>query len=289
MPRELRRHARYSPAALSAQSIAWSRLRRQEAAEPNREVLSTPDFVALPQGLFASVFSMSAVENERAEQAVDLRRERVTACLLADGRYDDAQHGDAQPGERPQSRLWQWNAPAGDAAPREPTDSAPGAGPLDAPTPISSQRPSLRGLEPRRYSTAVPLGDSLLWLQSTWARDTTTPRMQPQSVALSWQGQTAGATSFAGALQALKNTILLRAPRPDGQVTAGKRAAPLRSTEILERVRAQFEAMQQARRNRNWPAYGAAESKLGELLKIAPQTTSPQTTAPAARPGERFE
>jgi uncharacterized membrane protein (UPF0182 family) len=89
---------------------------------------------------------------------------------------------------------------------------------------------------------------------------------QVKEVIFQWNGQTARAASFAAALRELRASALLATASQPVATATKPRLAP-RPAEVLERARAQFDEMQRARRVNNWPAYGAAEKKLGELLR----------------------
>jgi hypothetical protein len=289
MPQDLRRHARYPFLAMAAQNRIWARLRQMQSNNPLLELASAPDYVVLPDGatpeysmrapqlrqtspvgpFFAASFLMAPQENERPGivSELDLSR-RVMGALLADSRYD----GDFASLPM-QIRLWQWTP----SSVRQ-LGATVSAAPAQSRTLLTSSNESIqaqRGLRPvepllRKHTSAMPLGDSLLGLESYWDLRMATRMPQAKEVVLHWQGQTARAATFAAALQELRSRALLEAmsqPRNG----APKASVTLRPAELLERARAQFEAMQRARQSNNWPAYGAAEKKLGELLKGLPQ------------------
>jgi uncharacterized membrane protein (UPF0182 family) len=117
----------------------------------------------------------------------------------------------------------------------------------------------------RTHAGAVPLGDSLLEVQSQWEYSRERSALLTE-VVFQWNGQTIRATSFEAALRELRATALL-ATMSSPATTSAKSNPGVRPADVLERARAQFDAMQRARKTSNWPAYGAAEKKLGELLR----------------------
>lgn len=283
MPEDLRRHARYPAAALHAQSRIWARLRQMRSDEPLREVIAISDSVTLPApvasnetsieystraanfrsprnepGTFAATFLVTAHEAERPGTVVEFDLGRhVTSGLLADGRYDGP-HGDMP---LPQ-RLWLWTPPSTAAQPNAVSPVVE-----RSPAPNRRARQSISSTEAMRrtYASAVPLGDSLLQMQSHWEYSRERSALLTE-VVFQWHGQTIRATSFEAALRELRATALLYT-MSSPTTAAGKLDTAVRPADVLERARAQFDAMQRARRTSNWPAYGAAEKKLGELLR----------------------
>jgi hypothetical protein len=287
MPEDLRRHARYPAAALQAQSRIWARLRQLKSDRPLREVTTFPDYatlskVALPPGtsteystrvqnarstrtepamtepeIFATTFLVTAHEAERPGTVVELDLARhVTSALLADGRYDGP-HGDMPLSQR----LWLWTPPSAKA---QRITASPIGKRSAAPNARLQQSTSNDESVRRTYAGAVPLGDALLGVQSTWEYSGRRSA-QLAEVVFQWNGHAMRAASFDAALRQLRATALL-ATMSQPVATANKRQSAPQPGEVLERARAQYDAMQRARRVNNWPAYGAAEKKLGELL-----------------------
>jgi uncharacterized membrane protein (UPF0182 family) len=278
MPEELRRHARYPAAALHAQSRIWTRLRQLKSPELLREVTTAPNYVLLPEavslektsteysthteksradfsssGVFATSFVMTAHETERPGTVAELDFSRhVTSGLLADGRYDGP-HADVPLSQR----LWLWTPK---------TQTVP-AIVRHSPTPTARPRQIARRVDSvmRTHTSALPLGDTLLAMQSQWESSHGRKPLLKE-VAFQWNGQAVRAASFDIALRELRSSALL-ATMSQPVATATKPRAVPRPAEVLERARAQFDAMQRARRVNNWPAYGVAEKKLGELLR----------------------
>jgi hypothetical protein len=278
MSEDLRRHARYPASALHAQSRAWARLRQLKSDAPLREVITIPDYVALPDapvatgkapieystrsenssgslfepGFYTTAYLATAHEAERVGTVVEMDLSRhITSGLLADGRYDGP-YGDVP---LPQ-RLWLWTPSA------KPQSAAPHPSTLAVqPRRLPARAESIR----RTRAGAMPLGDNLLKVQSQWELSSErSPQLK--EVVFHWNGQSMSTTSFDAALRELRATALLTTMSRPVPAPPRLQAAP-QPAEVLERARAQFDAMQRARRVSNWPAYGAAEKKLGELLR----------------------
>jgi hypothetical protein len=207
--------------------------------------------------IFATTFLVTAHEAERPGTVVELDLARhVTSALLADGRYDGP-HGDMPLSQR----LWLWTPPSAKA---QRITASPIGKRSAAPNARLQQSTSNDESVRRTYAGAVPLGDALLGVQSTWEYS---GRRSAQlvEVVFQWNGHAMRAASFDAALRQLRATALL-ATMSQPVATANKRQSAPQPGEVLERARAQYDAMQRARRVNNWPAYGAAEKKLGELL-----------------------
>ncbi|HEX8234903.1 MAG TPA: UPF0182 family protein [Abditibacteriaceae bacterium] len=281
MPEDLRRHARYPASALHAQSRAWARLRHLKNDAPLREVVTIPDYVALPNApvatgeapieystrsknlgeslaapeFFATTFLVTAHEAERASTVVEMDLSRhITRGLLADGRYDGP-YSDVPLTQR----LWLWTPSA-----KVQLSAQYSPPPADQPGLLPGRVESIR----RTRAGAVPLGDALLGVQSQW-ENPGGRNPQLKEVIFQWNSQVIRAESFDAALRELRATALLATMSQPVTAPPKPRAAP-RPAEVLERARAQFDAMQRARRVSDWPAYGAAEKKLGELLRSLP-------------------